>query len=119
MHIYFNQLICFKFLVNFRKEEARVNCEHFEHQQTELINQLRNAEDSRQPFFARKKEIQGSIMKFQNRQQAHDKMVKDIEFKQSELKTEKERTAKLLSQNSVCLLLTIKYLSFACLFIKL
>jgi len=43
-------------------------------------------------------------MKFQNRQQAYDKMVKDMEFKQSELKTEKERSTKLLSQNSVCLL---------------
>jgi len=73
------------------------------------MNQLRIAEDSRQPFFARKKEIQGSLMKFQNRQQAYDKIVKDMEFKQSELKTEKERSIKLLSQNSVCLLYTIKF----------
>ncbi|XP_022172006.1 structural maintenance of chromosomes protein 5 isoform X2 [Myzus persicae] len=83
-----------------KKQEARINCEHFEQQQTEIINQLRTAEDSRQPFFARKKEIQGSFMKFQNRQLAYDKVVKDLEFKQSELKTEKERSTKLLSQNS-------------------
>ncbi|XP_026817249.1 structural maintenance of chromosomes protein 5 [Rhopalosiphum maidis] len=83
-----------------KKEEARINCEHFEQQQIELNNQLRMAEDSRQPFIARKKEIQGSFIKFQNRQQAYDKMIKDKEFKQSELKTEKERLTKLLNQNS-------------------
>lgn len=88
----------------FRKEEARVNCEHFEQQQIEFNNQLRIAEDSRQPFIARKKEIQGSFLKFQNRQQAYDKMIKDIEFKKSELKTEKRRLIKLSDQNSVCLL---------------
>lgn len=43
-------------------------------------------------------------MKFQNRQQAFDKMIKDIEFKKSELKTEKGRLIKLSGQNSVCLL---------------
>ncbi|KAL4131729.1 hypothetical protein QTP88_009002 [Uroleucon formosanum] len=83
-----------------KKEEARVNCEHFVQQQTEFVNQLRIVEDSRQPFFERKKEIQGSFIKFQNRQQAYDKMVKDMEFKQSELKIEKERSTKLLTQNS-------------------
>ncbi|XP_016657266.1 structural maintenance of chromosomes protein 5 [Acyrthosiphon pisum] len=83
-----------------KKEEARVNCENLAQQQTEFINQLRTAEDSRQPFFDRKKDIQGSFMKFQNRQKAYEKMVKDMEFKQSELKTEKERSTKLLSQNS-------------------
>jgi len=92
----------------FRKKEAKENCEHFEQQQTEFINQLRVIEDSRQPFFEKKKEIQGSIMKFQNRQQAYNKIAKDMEFKQSELKAEKERSTKLLSQNSVCLLYTIK-----------
>lgn len=83
-----------------KKEEARVNCEHFEQKQTEVFNQLKIAEDSRQPFLARKKEIQGNFIKFQNRQQAYDKMVKDVEFKKSELKIEKERSTKLLSQNS-------------------
>ncbi|XP_050058944.1 structural maintenance of chromosomes protein 5 [Aphis gossypii] len=86
--------------LNIRKEEARVNCEHFEQQQIEFNNQLRIAEDSRQPFIARKKEIQGSFLKFQNRQKALDKMIKDIEFKKSELKTEKERLIKLSDQNS-------------------
>lgn len=86
--------------LNIRKEEARVNCEHFEQQQIEFNNQLRIAEDSRQPFFAKKKEIQGNVLKFQNRQQAFDKMIKDIEFKKSELNTEKARLIKLSGQNS-------------------
>ncbi|XP_025193514.1 structural maintenance of chromosomes protein 5 [Melanaphis sacchari] len=82
-----------------KKEEVRVNCEHFEKQQIELNNQLRITEDSRQPFIARKKEIQGNFMKFQNRQQAYDKIIKDVEFKKCELKTEKEMLIKLSSQN--------------------
>lgn len=95
-----------------RKEEAKVNCEHLEQEKTKFIDQLRITEESRQPFIARKKEIQGSFIKFQNKQKAYDKMVKDIEFNQSELKTEKEKTAKLLNQNSVCLYLLFIIIQF-------
>lgn len=41
-------------------------------------------------------------MKFQNRQKAFDKMVKDLEFTKNELVKEQARSMQLTSQNSVC-----------------
>lgn len=87
----------------FRKYEVRAECEQLELQQTEIKNQLKSKENSRLPFFERKKEIQGHFIKFQNRQNAQDKMVKDVEFIKSQLEKEKEKSTNYLDQNLVCL----------------
>lgn len=96
--MYLNSIIYF-----LRKEEAKANCETIEQKLTECMKQLKVTEDSRQPFFSRKKEIQGHFMKFQNRQSAYDKMRKDLEFTQSEFKREKEKSTTYINQYLVCL----------------
>lgn len=85
-----------------RKKEASAECENFERQQSEFLNRIKVTEDSRQSLFARKKEIQGTFMKFQNRQNAYDKMIKDIGFARSELAKEMEKTTKFYNQYEVC-----------------
>lgn len=87
----------------FRKEEIKEECERYEKEQTELNNRLRNIEDSRQPYFERKKEINNGLIKFQDKQRAFDKMVKDVQFRRSELKKEQERSTAFSNQNSVSL----------------
>ncbi|VVC40914.1 Hypothetical protein CINCED_3A020659 [Cinara cedri] len=81
-------------ILTMKKEELIVECNHFEQQLTESMNHLQVIEDSRQPFFTRKKEIQGSFMKYQNKKNAFDKMTKDVEFTRSELKREEEKSTK-------------------------
>lgn len=95
MHLRFDYLF-------FRKEDAKTNCQNIEQQLTESMNQLKVTEDSRQPLFSRKKEIQGNFIKYQNKQNAYDKMIKDIEFTQSQLKREKDKSATFINQHLVC-----------------
>lgn len=87
----------------FRKKEIIAECEHYEKELIDLNNCLKITEDSRQPYFERKKEINRGILKFQDKQRAFDKMVKDIQFTRSELKNAEERSAAFLNQNLVCL----------------
>jgi hypothetical protein len=68
-----------------------------------LNNLLKNTEDSRQPYFEKKKEINGNIMKFQDQQRAFDRIVKDIQFIRSSLKNEEGRSTEFLNRNSVSL----------------
>lgn len=83
-------------------EEANAECENFEQQQSEFLKQMKVIEDNRQAFITRKKVIQGCFMKFQNKQNAYNKMVKDIDFTRSELVKEKEKTTNFSSQYMVC-----------------
>lgn len=69
-----------------------------------MNNRLKNTEDSRQPYFERKKAINGSIMKFHDKQRAFDKIVKDIQFIRSSLKKEEGKSTEFLNQNSVSLI---------------
>lgn len=80
-----------------------VECKHFEQQLTEFMNELQVIEDSRQLHLSRKKEIHSRIMKYTNRKNAFDSMLKDVEFTRSELKREEEKSTKCLVQKSVCL----------------
>lgn len=84
-----------------RKQEEKQECDNAEKQLNEIVNLLKITEDSRQPLFIKKKEIQRSIVKFQTRQKALDKMAKDIEYTQNELKREHDKSTKYESQNSV------------------
>lgn len=52
----------------------------------------------------KKKEMKGNFIKFQNIQNALDKMVKDLEFARSELKSEEEKSVKYIVEILVCLL---------------
>lgn len=86
-----------------RKNEAKGQCDDIEDRQFELINHIKVLDNSRQPYFTKKTEIHGKIIKFNNKKNAFDKMEKDIQFAQSELKREEERSNVLLKNHSVCL----------------
>ncbi|XP_050443520.1 structural maintenance of chromosomes protein 5 [Adelges cooleyi] len=91
-----------------RKEEAKQECDYVEKEQVEVINKLKATEDSREPIYIKKKDIQRSVIKFQDRQKALDKMAKDLECTQNELKREEEKSTKFDAQN---MLLINKYFS--------
>lgn len=65
------------------------------------MNQLKITEDSRQPYFEKKKEIQRCLMKYQNRQNTFINISKDLESAQYQLKKEEENSTKFLSQYKV------------------
>lgn len=54
------------------------------------------------------------FMKFQNRENAFNKMTKDVEFTKSELKREEERSSTFSNQQLVCLQYSLFILKFMC-----
>lgn len=100
----FNKFIYFlvNFFFFFRKEELIVQCKILEQQLTESKNSLKVIEDNRQPFLTRLKEIKGNFIKLQNKQDAFNKLVKDIESTQSELKKEEENSTSCSKKITVC-----------------
>lgn len=90
------------FVIFFRKNDAKTDCTNAETQLTESMNKLKVTEDSRQPLLLRKKEIQGNFIKYENKKNAYEKMIKDIEFIKNQLKREKEKSTTFINQYMVC-----------------